>query len=358
MATYLISGVSRGLGFEFLRQASNNPANTVVGLVRNKTATEKKVSEELPDRKNIRLVRGDLDDYVSLKTAIDETADITGGALDYVIANAAYMSTWSAYDPLGVLGKQPEELEQDLLFSFKSNVIGNIHLFNLSLPLIFRGRVKKVIAISSGFADADLTAKFNIHDSAPYSVSKAALNMAVAKFSAEYSTQGILFMTVSPGMVDTGLHKDATPEQQQKIGVLVEKFQAYAPHFTGPTTAEVAVGLMLSVAEKASIEAGDGGSSVSQFGNKEWLKAGVHVGQVTIGKDGDNVLNGVTVILPRHPDDIYIPCYAGMYTLNGNGKASGSYQIADWGYTSAVRPSPHSPLCPQLLDFPGKFPLM
>lgn len=61
---------------------------------------------------------------------------------------------------------------------------------------------------------------------------------------------------------------------------------------------------------------------------------GVRVGQVTVGKDGDSVRKGVTVILPRSPNEIHIPCYAGMHTLNGNGEVSGSYQIKDWGYTN------------------------
>jgi len=42
-------------------------------------------------------------DYDSLKRAVKETAEITSGALDYVIANAAYMSTWSSFDGLSVL---------------------------------------------------------------------------------------------------------------------------------------------------------------------------------------------------------------------------------------------------------------
>ncbi|CZS97225.1 related to aminopeptidase [Rhynchosporium agropyri] len=61
---------------------------------------------------------------------------------------------------------------------------------------------------------------------------------------------------------------------------------------------------------------------------------GVHVGQATVGEDGSSVRSGVTVILPRAPDDISIPCYAGMHTLNGNGEVSGSYQIKDWGFTN------------------------
>ncbi|RDW79432.1 hypothetical protein BP6252_04070 [Coleophoma cylindrospora] len=59
---------------------------------------------------------------------------------------------------------------------------------------------------------------------------------------------------------------------------------------------------------------------------------GVHVGQVTVGQDGSDFLKGVTVIMPRHPDDIYTPCYAGMHTLNGNGEVTGWYQVKDWGF--------------------------
>jgi NAD(P)-dependent dehydrogenase (short-subunit alcohol dehydrogenase family) len=83
-------------------------------------------------------------------------------------------------------------------------VVGNIHLFNLFLPLVLKGDVKKVIAISSGMADLELTNNFKLDLGAPYSISKAALNLAVSKFHAQYSADGVLFMSVCPGMVDTG----------------------------------------------------------------------------------------------------------------------------------------------------------
>jgi len=91
-----------------------------------------------------------------------------------------------------------------MLDLFKVNAIGNTHLFNLIAPLVLKGRAKKVIAISSGFADKELMAKFDIHNSAPYAISKAALDMVVALFSAQYAKDGVLFMAISPGMVDTG----------------------------------------------------------------------------------------------------------------------------------------------------------
>ncbi|CAG7972819.1 unnamed protein product [Penicillium salamii] len=46
MSSYLVTGASRGLGFDFIRQLAQNPTNTVIGLVRDKAAAEKKVLEE------------------------------------------------------------------------------------------------------------------------------------------------------------------------------------------------------------------------------------------------------------------------------------------------------------------------
>jgi hypothetical protein len=74
------------------------------------------------------------------------------------------------------------------------------------------------------------------------------------------------------GSCDVEANNDvATPEQIQKLMAMGGKFIAYAPHFAGPTAVDMAVGQMLSVVEKASVEGGDGGTWVSQFGNKQWL---------------------------------------------------------------------------------------
>ena len=116
--------------------------------------------------------------------------------------------TSSSKSPSHVLtrprGDTPKELENDLLDSFKINVVGNIHLFNLYLPLILKGSAKKVVALSTGMSDTDFVAKYDVVVAAPYSISKAAMNLAVAKYSAEYAKDGVLFLSISPGYVDTG----------------------------------------------------------------------------------------------------------------------------------------------------------
>jgi NAD(P)-dependent dehydrogenase (short-subunit alcohol dehydrogenase family) len=87
----------------FLSNLSSNPDNTVIALVRNKAGTEKRIAEELPGRANIHVLYGDLDNYKSLEAAAADTAKITGGGLDYLIANAAYLTMYDQFDPIGVL---------------------------------------------------------------------------------------------------------------------------------------------------------------------------------------------------------------------------------------------------------------
>ncbi|KIA75404.1 hypothetical protein HK57_00123 [Aspergillus ustus] len=271
MPSYLITGASRGLGFEFLRQLSADPANLVIGLVRNKSATEEKVAQELSGR-NIHLVEGELDSYASLKKAAEDVAQLTS-SLDYLIANGAVVSDWSAWDGLSKLGAQDSaKLEADLLTSFQTNVVGNIHLINLLLPLIQKGQAKKVITITSGMADIELIAKFDIASGAPYSISKAAMNAAVAKFSAEYRKEGILFLGLSPGLVNTnGKYDNPTPEQIEGAKTMIQQFATYSPGFTGPITPEESVGHLLDTIYRADINKGYAGAFLSHYGNKQWL---------------------------------------------------------------------------------------
>lgn len=91
---------------------------------------------------------------------------------------------------------------------FEVNVIANVHLINLFLPLILKGQAKKVIAISSGLADTEFTNQYEVTPGFLYSASKAALNMIIAKYNAQYKREGVLFLAISPGLVEVGHYKD------------------------------------------------------------------------------------------------------------------------------------------------------
>lgn len=79
------------------------------------------------------------------------------------------------------------------------------------------GKAKKVITISSGHADLDLVNSLEIENSALYAASKAAMNIIVAKFSAQYKKDGVLFVSISPGVVEVGHFANGTyPPLQDK----------------------------------------------------------------------------------------------------------------------------------------------
>ncbi|KAH8716743.1 putative short chain dehydrogenase [Phaeosphaeriaceae sp. PMI808] len=272
MSVYVITGVSRGIGFEFVKQLSEDSNNLIIGLVRDKATTEKKVAEHLSGRSNIHILHADLTNNASLKQAAADTTKIVGDrGIDYLIANGGIVPYFDGFTPIGSLNDKAEELDAVSAQLWQTNVIGNVHLFHLFMPLVLKGKAKKVITISTGLADIDLTNKVEIDIGALYAASKAAMNLIVAKFNVQYKKDGVLFMAVSPGVVEVGHYADITPEELQGMMGFVGKLSAYAPHFKGPISTEESVRAVRSVWEKASVENGDGGSFVSHLGNKQWV---------------------------------------------------------------------------------------
>ncbi|KAJ5169839.1 Short-chain dehydrogenase/reductase SDR [Penicillium coprophilum] len=270
MSSYLITGASRGLGFEFVRHLAQNPKNTVIGLVRNKAAADLKAKEE--GLHNFHMVEAQYTDLVSLKKAAEVVKSITGGALDYLINNAAVVSRVTGFKTLGDFDDDFEPLERDILESLEVNLIGVIKTINAFVTLIQNGKGKKVIALSTGMADLFLINATELAFAAPYAISKGALNVAIAKYNALYKQEGILFLAISPGYVSTeGNTVAPPPEDAEKVATLVGKFIEYAPHFKSPLTPEESVTAVLSVMDKASIANGDGGAFISHLGNKQWL---------------------------------------------------------------------------------------
>ncbi|KAI0453336.1 NAD(P)-binding protein [Xylaria acuta] len=230
MPSYVITGVSKGLGF--LKKISSDPSNAIIGIVRNKPLVEKRYHS----------LEGDVTKYDELKTAAANVAAITGGGRDYLIANAAYLTEMDTNDGIGTIGQRAQELSDEFYKSMEANVLANIHLYNLFIPLILQGTTEKVI---NDYEIAALSLN---------AMSKEALNVVTDKFNAQYKRYGVLFLSVCPVFVDM-----ATPEQKTRIDVMAESYIRYSPNFMGPIT------------PTESIENGDGGRFLSHFGNKKWL---------------------------------------------------------------------------------------
>jgi len=204
-----------------------------------------------------------------LKSAAERIALKTGGTLDYLINNAALIGDNPQFRKLTDYVGHEELLKKHFLKKYEVNVIGVIQAINAFLPLLKNGIVKKVITISSAVADTDFTLGAGYEKNASYTASKAALNNINAKYASQFRSDGFLFLSLSPGLVQTSTASPAPEELPQRL-TMIAKFKKYAPHWNEePLTPAQSVSLMMRVIDRFT--SADTGAFVSQFGNKQWL---------------------------------------------------------------------------------------
>lgn len=172
-----------------------------------------------------------------------------------------------------------------------TNVVGVVFTTNTFLPLLASAATThsaKVVTISSGMGDISTVLNSGMAQSAPYSISKAAVNLAVAKYAARFKHENIMFVAVSPGLVATAvtprkfslrlwsimvlivLHQKATPEEMKSYEVIIKYLKAGFPEWDGrPISPETSVKMMLGVVDGLGMK--DTGAFISHKGNQEWL---------------------------------------------------------------------------------------
>ncbi|THV04312.1 NAD-P-binding protein [Dendrothele bispora CBS 962.96] len=264
MPSYVIAGASRGIGLQFVLDLLAR-GDVVIALARNPEASEG--LQNIKDRKNLHIIKADIADAASLRRAAEETARVTGGALDVLINNGVYQDKTYIYNTL-VDFPSTEELVSDFTKSFDTNVLGPILTSNAFLPLLKKGTQKKVITLNTGLADTKLISKIEYPKLTSYSISKAALDMVNVKYAIALKNEGFSFLNISPGLVDT----QAPPKPEEMGGVMemITAFKKGYPDWTPmPMPTAESVGLMLEIIDKLTVE--DSGKFVSHKNNREWL---------------------------------------------------------------------------------------
>ena len=209
MPSYVVVGASRGLGYAWLQNLSADKANTVIGLARTPASVEKQLDTD--QIANVHMLQADMVDHKSLAAAAAKAADLTGGSLDYLIVNGAYLNPKAAsITPAGFTGQEDllrEEMEQHM----NVNVIGVMFAINAFLPLVRKSGIKKIMVVSTGIADPELVVKTEFAASVAYGALKAALNFIVIKYSIELKDEGIVVFALSPGVINTSLEPRKWP---------------------------------------------------------------------------------------------------------------------------------------------------
>ncbi|GJJ14191.1 hypothetical protein Clacol_008453 [Clathrus columnatus] len=192
MPIWLVTGSSRGIGLEFVRQIAQN-GDEVIAAARNPENSEalQILSKSFP---HISLIKMDIDDPESIKTAAQEVEKILQGrGLDYLINNAAKGGN-----------DKPSEIDPERFFSFmRSNCLGPTLVWQALIPALERSTRPEgpvVVNMTTGLASFGLDIGVK---NACYSTSKTALNMMTYKKSKEKPNMIIFIM--DPGWVKTDM---------------------------------------------------------------------------------------------------------------------------------------------------------
>ncbi|MCJ1436913.1 hypothetical protein MMC27_006296 [Xylographa pallens] len=198
MASYLVTGSSRGLGLHLVSQLASLPqaeVGTIFATTRGGTSPE---VQKLVERFPLRVVHVQLDatdEQSARKAAAEVERVLAGKGLDVLINNAGVMD----YSPDGI------HTMTGLESTFNSNVTSAHIVTSAFIPLLRKGTQKKVVNISSSLGSM---AKAEVYKPFPvpaYKISKAALNMLTVQYAQEYEDAGFVFITISPGWLQTDL---------------------------------------------------------------------------------------------------------------------------------------------------------
>ena len=192
-----ITGGTSGLGLALVRQLQAKGAHVAfVARHRDRVA---EVARELPGTHGIV---GDISRKGDIyPMALQVLGDL--GGLDVLVNNASDLGS----TPLALLGDtECEDLERALA----TNVLGPFRLTKALLGALAasarEGRGALVLNVSSDAA-------VNAYPTwGAYSASKAALRHLTAIWDAELAEQGVRFLSVDPGDMDTPLHALAVPD--------------------------------------------------------------------------------------------------------------------------------------------------
>ena len=201
--TALVTGATRGIGFETVRQLAQAGVHTLLaGRDRAKAveAALKLQAEGLP----VEAIVLDVTDSDSIAAAAEIVAK-KFGRLDILVNNAGILVDDA---DKGVSGQSPATWRT----TFDTNVFGLVETTQAFLPLLHQstaGRIVNVSSLLGSISEHQNPASF-IYDfkGVPaYNVSKSAVNAWTVHLAHELKDTGIKVNTIHPGYVQTDMNK-------------------------------------------------------------------------------------------------------------------------------------------------------
>ncbi|XP_005111460.1 C-factor [Aplysia californica] len=215
--TVLVTGASRGLGLELIRQILALPKapEVIIATCRNPSSAAdlQALAKANP---SVNVVKLDVEKDEDIVSAVKETKSILGDrGLNLLINNAGILLG-------GLEGSLAAQSREDLQRHFDVNCSGPIIVAQKFLPLLELAAAQNksqpmscnkaaLVNVSTIMASQNLTYQHGIGTTYVYKCSKAAVTMATIMISRELKSAGILAFSLHPGWVRTEIGGDAAP---------------------------------------------------------------------------------------------------------------------------------------------------
>lgn len=191
MPSVMVTGASRGIGFEFVRQYAE-AGYEVHALARNPHDPKSLLNDLAKAYPNIRMHALDVSDFSAIELLGRELAD---HSLDILMNNAGVYGPREAQS----LGRIDDEA---WMSAFRVNALAPLKMVEAFLPHLERGSKKVIANISTQMASiGDNTSG----GSYIYRSTKAALNMVLKNLSMDLRPKGIWVLIIHPGWVRTDM---------------------------------------------------------------------------------------------------------------------------------------------------------
>jgi len=193
MKNIIVTGTSRGIGYELALQFANAGHQVL--------AISRKIPQTLLEHQNVTCLSVDVSDEKALQE-VDHFLSSTWKKVDAVVHNAGAL----------LLKPFAETTQADFESIYKVNVFGVANLTRICLPYLQSG--SHVVTISS---IGGVRGSLKFAGLAAYSSSKGAVITLSELLAEEYKEQGISFNVLALGSVQTEMLEEAFPGYQAPI---------------------------------------------------------------------------------------------------------------------------------------------
>ena len=199
---YAISGASRGIGLEFVRQLLARGDTVEAGV---RVPSEARLLASLAREAGTRLRVHTLD--VTVPSSVRAfAAAVNELPIDVVINNAGISGKWGSLMELDYT---------DMARVMETNAFGPLRVSAALMPGVLRGPTRKIVHLTTRMASLTENNPTGVYGFAggayAYRMSKAALNVGMRTMAVDFREQGLITAVVSPGWVSTDMGGKLAP---------------------------------------------------------------------------------------------------------------------------------------------------